>query len=75
MTSRATTTIRMRRARRPGALTIASMAGGPHGELLASVRVVTDVAIAAPNEAAADAGEQVARAGGNAVDAALPPRS
>jgi gamma-glutamyltranspeptidase/glutathione hydrolase len=32
---------------------------------------VTDVAIAAPNEAAADAGEQVARAGGNAVDAAL----
>lgn len=32
---------------------------------------MTDVAIAAPNEAAADAGEQVARAGGNAVDAAL----
>jgi len=30
-----------------------------------------DVAIAAPNEAAADAGEQVARVGGNAVDAAL----
>ena len=30
-----------------------------------------DVAIAAPNEAAADAGEQVALAGGNAVDAAL----
>jgi gamma-glutamyltranspeptidase / glutathione hydrolase len=30
-----------------------------------------DVAIAAPNEAAADAGEQVARAGGSAVDAAL----
>jgi gamma-glutamyltranspeptidase/glutathione hydrolase len=30
-----------------------------------------DVAIAAPNEAAADAGEQVARAGGTAVDAAL----
>ncbi|CAB4693633.1 MAG: gamma-glutamyltransferase [Actinobacteria bacterium] len=30
-----------------------------------------DVAIAAPNEAAADAGEQVVRAGGNAVDAAL----
>jgi gamma-glutamyltranspeptidase/glutathione hydrolase len=30
-----------------------------------------DVAIAAPNEAAADAGEQLARAGGNAVDAAL----
>lgn len=30
-----------------------------------------DVALAAPNEAAADAGEQVARAGGNAVDAAL----
>src|SRR3954469_10682857 len=29
------------------------------------------VAIATPNEAAADAGEQVARAGGNAVDAAL----
>src|SRR3954469_24615633 len=29
------------------------------------------VAVAAPNEAAADAGEQVARAGGNAVDAAL----
>jgi gamma-glutamyltranspeptidase/glutathione hydrolase len=35
------------------------------------VLVVTDVAIAAPNEAAADAGEQVAHAGGNAVDAAL----
>jgi gamma-glutamyltranspeptidase / glutathione hydrolase len=32
---------------------------------------VTDLAIAAPNEAAADAGEQVVRAGGNAVDAAL----
>lgn len=32
---------------------------------------MTDVAIAAPNEAAADAGEQVARAGGNAVDAAV----
>lgn len=30
-----------------------------------------DVAIAAPNDAAADAGEQVARVGGNAVDAAL----
>lgn len=30
-----------------------------------------DVAIAAPNEAAADAGEAVARAGGNAVDAAV----
>ena len=30
-----------------------------------------DVAIAAPNDAAADAGERVARAGGNAVDAAL----
>jgi len=30
-----------------------------------------DVAIAAPNEAAADAGEQIARAGGNAIDAAL----
>ena len=29
------------------------------------------VAVAAPNEAAADAGERVARAGGNAVDAAL----
>jgi gamma-glutamyltranspeptidase/glutathione hydrolase len=32
---------------------------------------MTDVAIAAPNEAAADAGERIARAGGNAVDAAL----
>jgi gamma-glutamyltranspeptidase / glutathione hydrolase len=32
---------------------------------------VTDVAIAAPNESAAEAGERVARAGGNAVDAAL----
>jgi gamma-glutamyltranspeptidase/glutathione hydrolase len=32
---------------------------------------MTDVAIATPNEAAADAGEQVALAGGNAVDAAL----
>jgi gamma-glutamyltranspeptidase/glutathione hydrolase len=32
---------------------------------------VTDVAIAAPNEAAAGAGELVARLGGNAVDAAL----
>ena len=30
-----------------------------------------DVAIAAPNVASADAGEQVARAGGNAIDAAL----
>lgn len=30
-----------------------------------------DVCIAAPNEAAADAGEQIARAGGNAVDAAI----
>ncbi len=30
-----------------------------------------DVAIAAPNEAAADAGEQIARAGGNAIDAAI----
>lgn len=30
-----------------------------------------DVAIAAPNEAAADAGEHVARSGGNAVDCAL----
>jgi gamma-glutamyltranspeptidase/glutathione hydrolase len=30
-----------------------------------------DVAIAAPNEAAADAGDRVARLGGNAVDAAL----
>ncbi|MGJ9411474.1 gamma-glutamyltransferase [Aeromicrobium sp. CF4.19] len=32
---------------------------------------MTDVALAAPNEASADAGEQVARAGGNAVDAAI----
>jgi gamma-glutamyltranspeptidase/glutathione hydrolase len=32
---------------------------------------VTELAIAAPNEAAADAGESVARNGGNAVDAAL----
>ena len=32
---------------------------------------MTDVAIAAPNESAADAAELVARAGGNAVDAAL----
>jgi gamma-glutamyltranspeptidase/glutathione hydrolase len=32
---------------------------------------VPDVAIATPNEAAADAGEAVAKAGGNAVDAAL----
>ena len=32
---------------------------------------MTDVAIAAPNKRAADAGELVARAGGNAVDAAL----
>jgi gamma-glutamyltranspeptidase/glutathione hydrolase len=32
---------------------------------------VPDVAIAAPNEASADAGEQIARAGGNAVDAAI----
>ena len=32
---------------------------------------MTDVAIAAPNEAAADAGERIARAGGNAVDAAV----
>ena len=32
---------------------------------------MTDLALAVPNEAAADAGEQVARAGGNAVDAAL----
>lgn len=30
-----------------------------------------DVALAAPNEASADAGEQIARAGGNAVDAAI----
>ncbi|MGB9012852.1 MAG: gamma-glutamyltransferase [Aeromicrobium sp.] len=30
-----------------------------------------DVALAAPNEAAADAGDQIARAGGNAIDAAL----
>ena len=35
-----------------------------------SVPGMTDVAIAAPNEAAADAGERIARAGGNAVDAA-----
>jgi gamma-glutamyltranspeptidase / glutathione hydrolase len=33
--------------------------------------LVTDVAIAAPNEAAVVAGERMARAGGNAVDAAL----
>jgi gamma-glutamyltranspeptidase/glutathione hydrolase len=32
---------------------------------------VTDVAIAAPNRAAADAGERTVRSGGNAVDAAL----
>jgi len=32
---------------------------------------MTDVALAAPSEAAADAGEQVATLGGNAVDAAL----
>src|SRR5690349_1485242 len=32
---------------------------------------MTPLALAAPNEAAADAGEQVARAGGSAVDAAL----
>lgn len=32
---------------------------------------MTSVAIAAPNLAAADAGERIARAGGNAVDAAL----
>lgn len=30
-----------------------------------------DIALAAPNEAAADAGEQIARAGGNAIDVAL----
>lgn len=30
-----------------------------------------DVALAAPNEASADAGEQIARAGGNAIDAAI----
>jgi gamma-glutamyltranspeptidase / glutathione hydrolase len=30
-----------------------------------------DVAIAAPNEAAADAGERIARSGGNAIDCAL----
>ncbi len=30
-----------------------------------------DVAISAPNEAAADAGEQIAQAGGNAIDAAI----
>ncbi|GAA1752569.1 gamma-glutamyltransferase [Aeromicrobium alkaliterrae] len=33
--------------------------------------MTTDVAVAAPSEAAADAGEQIARAGGNAVDAAV----
>ncbi|MET1062012.1 MAG: gamma-glutamyltransferase [Aeromicrobium sp.] len=32
---------------------------------------MSDVAIAAPNEASAGAGEQIARAGGNAIDAAL----
>lgn len=32
---------------------------------------MTSVAIAAPNAAAADAGEQIVRAGGNAIDAAL----
>ncbi len=32
---------------------------------------MTDAAIAAPSEAAADAGEQVVRAGGNAIDAAI----
>ena len=32
---------------------------------------MTAVAIAAPNEASADAGEQIVRAGGNAVDAAI----
>ncbi|WP_101524408.1 gamma-glutamyltransferase [Nocardioides houyundeii] len=32
---------------------------------------MTDVAVAAPNAAAADAGERVAQAGGNAVDAAV----
>lgn len=32
---------------------------------------MTNVAVAAPNEASADAGESVARAGGNAVDAAV----
>lgn len=32
---------------------------------------MADIAIATPNEASADAGEQVARAGGNAIDAAL----
>lgn len=32
---------------------------------------MTALAVAAPNEAAADAGERVARAGGNAVDAAV----
>src|ERR1700755_925586 len=42
-----------------------------HRPSVSSVRVMTDVAIAAPNEAAADAAEQIARAGGNAVDAAL----
>ncbi len=33
--------------------------------------MTTDVAVAAPSEAAADAGEQIALAGGNAVDAAV----
>src|SRR3954468_7256055 len=41
------------------------------GAGLGTVRRMPSVAVAAPNEAAADAGEQVARAGGNAVDAAL----
>lgn len=38
---------------------------------VSSVCGMTDVAIAAPNQAAADAGERIVRAGGNAVDAAL----
>ncbi len=37
----------------------------------AAPSTVSDVALAAPNEAAADAGEQIVQAGGNAVDAAL----
>src|SRR5690242_15965805 len=41
------------------------------GAKVSSVWGVTDVAIAAPNEAAADAGERTIRSGGNAVDAAL----
>ena len=41
------------------------------GQRSTGQRSTGDVAIAAPNEAAADAGEQVVRAGGNAVDAAI----